>query len=121
MPIEFDASLEFDSASLILERHGLALDGPAQTFVDSEVIRYCDPKVPFETGKLKDSALAASVIGQGTIVYDTPYARRMYYNPQYNFNEAPERGAYWFERTMAEHKEDIVSGVQAIVGGGGNG
>ena len=44
MPIEFDASLEFDSASLILERHGLALGGPAQTFVDSEVIRYCDPK-----------------------------------------------------------------------------
>lgn len=89
MPIEFDASLEFDSASLILERHGLALDGPAQTFVDSEVIRYCDPKVPFETGMLKDSALAASVIGQGTIVYDTPYARRMYYNPQninYKFN-----------------------------------
>ena len=35
MPIEFDASLEFDSASLILERHGLALGGPAQTFVDS--------------------------------------------------------------------------------------
>ena len=74
MPIEFDASLEFDSASLILERHGLALGGPAQTFVDSEVIRYCDPKVPFETGMLKDSTLAASVIGQGTIVYDTPYA-----------------------------------------------
>ena len=56
MPIEFDASLEFDSASLILERHGLALGGPAQTFVDSEVIRYCDPKVPFETGMVKDSA-----------------------------------------------------------------
>ncbi len=67
MPIEFDASLEFDSASLILERHGLALGGPAQTFVDSEVIRYCDPKVPFETGMLKDSVRHA--IRQTDVLY----------------------------------------------------
>ncbi|MFQ8832518.1 MAG: hypothetical protein ACLR7U_06385 [Ruthenibacterium lactatiformans] len=92
MPIEFDASLEFDSASLILERHGLALGGPAQTFVDSEVIRYCDPKVPFETGMLKDSAGGVRYrAGNHSTTRHTPDGCTI---TSVYFNEAPERGAY---------------------------
>ena len=59
--------------------------------------------------------------GSHFYTFTTQSLSLIHISPQYNFNEAPERGAYWFERAMTEHKEDIVSGVQAIVGGGGNG
>lgn len=117
MGLQFDAVLKMDGLQDILDRRGLGTGGRVQKFVDSEVIRYCDSKVPFRTGVLKDSALTASVVGEGLVVYSAPYARKMYFNPQFSFNEAPERGAYWFERTMAEHKDDIVRGAAALAGG----
>ena len=80
----------------------------AQRRVDSEVLRYNTPYVPFDTGTLQQSGILNTVIGSGEVVYQTPYARRMYYNPQYNFQGAPQRGAYWFERMKADHKDDIL-------------
>lgn len=115
--VTFDATLELSELTDALAKRGLCPGGAVQRFVDQEVIRYCDPKVPFDTGMLKDSALTASLIGEGMIVYATPYAKKLYNNPQFNFNQAPERGAYWFERAMAEHKDDIVRGAAALAGG----
>lgn len=117
MTLKFDARVDLSGLNTILEERGLTPGGQVQAFVDSEVIRYCDPKVPFKTGALKDSALTASVIGEGMVVYATPYAAKMYYNPQFNFNGAPERGAYWVERMEAEHLDDIVNGAAALAGG----
>ena len=50
------------------------------------VLRYCAPKVPFDTGYLIRSALQASAIGEGLIVYATPYARYLYYGEIYGPN-----------------------------------
>lgn len=115
--VKFNAEVDFPDLRELLKNKGLEEGGIAQQFVDSEIIRYCDPKVPFQTGALKDSALTSTVIGSGIIVWETPYAARMYYNPGYHFNGAPERGAMWFPRAMAEHKDDIIRGVAALVGG----
>ena len=58
---------------------------------------------PFETGNLQnestfvDDSKAAS--GQVDLVTDTPYGRRLYYHPEYNFNRefhANARGE-WYE------------------------
>jgi hypothetical protein len=80
----------------------------AQRVVDGEVLRYNSPYVPFDTGMLNKSGLIHTVVGSGELVYKTPYARRLYYNPQYNFQGAPMRGAYFFERMKADHKSDIL-------------
>lgn len=114
MNVKFDASLDFGRVGSTLDDLGLQDAGPVQRFVDSEVVRLCDPKVPFRTGALKNSALYATVIGSGEVVYATPYAARMYYNPQYRFNEAPERGAYWAERMWSESGDDIARGAEMI-------
>lgn len=79
----------------------------AQKIVDFDVLRYCSPLVPFKTGALIGSGIINTIIGTGLVVYFTPYAARLYYNPQYNFNGAPLRGAYWFERMKAKDKEKI--------------
>lgn len=147
MPIKFDARLDLSELNTALERRGLTPGGKVQKVVDLSVIRYCDPKVPFDTGTLKHSAITASAIGDGMIVYATPYARYLYYGEVYGpnipiyeggelagfvspkgkakhptgraltYRGAPERGAHWFERAMAEHKQDVVREAAAAAGG----
>lgn len=147
MKIEFDARLELDDLNAILARRGLLPGGRVQTVVDEAVLRYCAPKVPFDTGYLIRQALQTSIIGQGLIVYGTPYARYLYYGEVYGpnipifeagelagfysppgqkkhptgraltYQGAPERGAFWFERMKTEHREDIVREAAAAAGG----
>ena len=147
MPVKFDARLDLSELNTALERRGLTPGGKVQKVVDLAVIRYCDPKVPFDTGTLKHSAITASAIGDGMIVYATPYARYLYYGEVYGpnipifetgelagfysppgkakhptgraltYRGAPERGAHWFERAMAEHKQDVVREAAAAAGG----
>lgn len=147
MPIKYNARLDLDGLQDALEARGLKPGGKVQKFIDSEVIRLCDPKVPFATGVLKHSAITASVVGQGMVVYATPYARYLYYGqvygpniPRYEagelagfwsppgkkkhptgrkltYNGAPERGALWFERMKAERGDDIIRGAAALAGG----
>ena len=117
MQLHFDTRLDLADLNTVLERRGLTPGGMVQKVVDLAVLRYCDPKVPFDTGALKGSAITSSAIGDGLLVYATPYARRLYYHPEYSFQDAPDRGAYWFERAMAEHKEAVLREAAAAAGG----
>lgn len=85
----------------------------AQKFVDSEVLRYCDPLVPFRTGTLKRSGTLGTTIGSGKVRYIAPYAKRQYYNGRSN----GRRGRKWFERMKASHGETIRKGAARIAGG----
>lgn len=79
----------------------------AQKSIDSDVIRLCWPLVPFDKGILNNSSLLNTVMGSGLVVYVTPYAAKMYYNPQLNFQGGPIRGAYWFERMKGKDLPEI--------------
>ena len=147
MTVNFDARRDLSDLNTVLERRGLAPGGRVQRVVDLAVLRYCDPKVPFDTGTLKHSAITASAVGDGILVYSTPYARYLYYGEVYGpnipiyeggelagfrspagqkkhptgraltYQGAPERGAHWFERAMAEHRQDVVREAAAAAGG----
>ena len=54
-------------------------------------------------------------MGSGEIVYNTPYARRWYYMPA-DFQEAPERGNYWFDRMKQQYAQKILAGAARIAG-----
>ena len=144
---EFDARLDLDDLNEVLARRGLTPGGRVQKVVDNAVLSYCDPKVPMDTGMLKDSGPRASAVGDGLLVYATPYARYLYYGEIYGpnipifeggelagfrspkgqkkhpsgrpltYQGAPERGAYWFQRAMAEHRDDVVREAAAAAGG----
>lgn len=113
----FDVKLDLSGLDSALERRGLEPGGDVQRFVDESVIRFCELYVPMDTGMLIDSAPMSTDIGSGEVVYETPYARKMYHNPQFNFQGAPMRGAYWAERMAADHLKDIVDGAAKIAGG----
>lgn len=59
--------------------------------------------MPFDTGHLEEDATfvdySDSADGIVRIVSSTPYARRLYYHPEYNFqtDENPFAGGEWFE------------------------
>lgn len=104
----------------ILTKFGLNDKGEVQRYIDSEVLRLCEPYVPFDVGTLIQSGINNTVIGSGEVKYRTPYARRWYYRDA-NFQEAPRRGNYWFERAIHREggKDQILAGVRNIMGGKG--
>lgn len=88
----------------------------AQKVVDSEVLRRCDPLVPLDTGALKKSGINSTVIGSGVVSYDTPYAKRQYYENQGkgNHNASGLRNKLWFERMKANDLDDIKKKVSEV-------
>jgi len=127
----------------VLAEHDLQTGGEVQKYIDSAVIRYDEPYVPFDSGTLAHSANTATVIGSGEVRYETPYARYQYYGNvmgpnipikqggetvgffsppnqiktltgaklKYNIEHSSLSGSFWFERAMADHKEDILEEV----------
>ena len=59
--------------------------------------------MPFETGNLQNESTfvdySESKQGKVTLVVNTPYARRLYFHPEYHFqtDENPFAGGEWYE------------------------
>lgn len=92
----------------------------AQKWLDNEVIKDSDPFVPFRTGALALSAKLGTDIGSGEVVYNAPYARRMYYGLNYNFDRSghPQAQAQWFEAAKAVDESKWINGAKKLAGGG---
>ena len=99
---------------------GLEENGRVQRFVTSEFQKNVEPYVPMDEaekyenpGRLIDSCH----IENGTdVVWNTPYARRLYYHPEYNYQGAPMRGGYWADRYMQNGgQKQIEDGVRDLV------
>lgn len=84
--------------------------------------------MPFKTGYLQyDSTFVdGSKINdyKASVITDTPYARRLYFHPEYNFNKEdnPNAGALWFEPYLVGVKEDycikvFARFVKGVLGG----
>ena len=87
----------------------------AQAYIDSEVLRYCSPLVPLQTGMLEKSGLLGTDIGSGLVEYIAPYAHHQYYETANTRSYDASRGAHWFERMKAAHKKDILAGLQKMM------
>jgi hypothetical protein len=97
----------------------------AQKFVDSEVLRLCEPYTPLRTGMLIKSGTLGTEIGSGTVSWIAPYAKAQYYRPKKpkgvkepSTETGPLRGPYWFERMKATHVRTILVGARKIIGKG---
>lgn len=108
-----DQRIDFNGGSCFLRWAGNfaatrnAMMHRKQKIVDSEVLRYCSPLIPFRTGALTRSGTIRTVIGSGLVQYATPYARFQYYCTAESRSYDTRRGAKWFERMKTAHKKDI--------------
>ena len=122
---EGNVKFEFkmDGAEKIAKKRGLDSAGFVQKYIDSEVLRLSHPYVPMDIsagamgGGLVRSGISSTVLGSGEVKWRTPYARKMYYNPQYNFQGAPNRGGKWFERMKVASGKGIIAGANKLAGG----
>ncbi len=117
MPDKFELKLDTDKA---IKKRGLNENGRVQQFIDSECLRRCnDDYVPFDQHSLIASSFPATQIGSGKIKWNTPYARRLYYHPEYNFSQEhnARAGGYWFEHMKQQYREQILAGAKRIAGG----
>lgn len=80
----------------------------AQEYVDSEVLRRCEPYVPKQTGNLRQSGWSGTKIGSGVVQYTADYARPRYYSGR---AKGGLQGKFWLTRMKADHKQQILSGA----------
>ena len=134
--MQINVKAQFDDVKKVLEKRGLEEKGRVQKFIDNEVIRFCAPYTPKDSGLL----LGAPKSLGGKIVYNSPYAKYMYYGKVMvspstgspwarrgerksltsrgiKYSGAPQRGAYWFERMKADHAADIAREAAEMAGG----
>lgn len=68
--------------------------------------------MPFRQGNLQDESTFVdddrASSGNVSIVSSTPYARRLYYHPEYNFNksENPNAGGRWLDAYLPGGKKE---------------
>lgn len=71
--------------------------------------------MPFDTGELQNRSTfiddSKKKNGRVTIVSDTPYARRLYFHPEYNFQKTKNKnaGGMWFETYINGQKKNWAS------------
>lgn len=74
--------------------------------------------IPLDMGDLKASVLIHSDFENGEVVWKTPYARRLYWNPEFNFSKAknPNASGLWFEVAKSKHLSEweniVIKGIK---------
>lgn len=80
MSTVFKAEFEWNHGDVdLLHAKNLEKGGRVQAAIDNAVIAYSMPYCPWETGTLARSPYTASPPGSGRVIYNTPYARYLYY------------------------------------------
>ncbi len=113
----------------------------AQKFVDSEVLRLCEPYTPMKTSMLIKSGTLGTTIGSGLVQWIAPYAKFQYYGKvmigvesrsawakkgerkevterDLTYHGGGLRGSFWFQRMKEVHGRQIIEGAKKIAGGG---
>jgi len=89
----------------------------AQRFVDSEVLRLCEPYTPLLSSMMIKSATLGTDVGSGVVKWIAPYSRRQYYSKRAPGSQTgPLRGPYWFKRMKAVHGKTIIAGAKQMAG-----
>ena len=76
--------------------------------------------MPFDTGELQNRSTFVDdkkkSQGKVSIVSSTPYARRLYFHPEYNFqkDKNPNAGGMWFSPYLTGSKKDFAKKAFAL-------
>lgn len=86
----------------------------AQFALDQQVLKDSNYYIPKDTGELERSGVRFSKPGEGHIEWNNPYARRLYWNPQYSFSTDtnPNAQGLWLEAAKAAKLDNWVQIVE---------
>lgn len=113
MAVKVSSTIKLDEAKLkeLTRQQYISL---AQT-ADALVTDLRDSQtMPFDTGNLQNDSTfiddSQKEQGRVSVVSSTPYARRLYYHPEYNYRTTNNRnaGGKWFEPYVSGNRTDFV-------------
>ena len=113
MAVKVSSTIKLDEAKLkeLTRQQYISL---AQT-ADALVTDLRDSQtMPFDTGNLQNDSTfvddSQKEQGRVSIVSSTPYARRLYYHPEYNYRTTNNRnaGGKWFEPYISGNRTDFL-------------
>lgn len=86
----------------------------AQAALDEQVLKDSNYFCPEAEGTLQSSGVIATKLGSGEVIWDTPYAHRLYIHPEYNFStdKNPNARGKWFESAKAAHLTEWLDKAQ---------
>ena len=114
MAVKVSSTIKLDEAKLkeLTRQQYISL---AQT-ADALVTDLRDSQtMPFDTGNLQNDSTfiddSQKEQGRVSVVSSTPYARRLYYHPEYNFRTTnnSNAGGKWFEPYVNGSKKDFAA------------
>lgn len=79
-----------------------------------QVMKDSNQFCPLAEGTLQASAVTATKIGSGEVSWNTPYAHRLYWHPEYNFSldKNPLARGKWFEEAKTRYLKNWVDIAQ---------
>ena len=84
--------------------------------LETEVLRSCEPFVPYNTGRLCASGHAVGNGASGEVVWDAAYAAECYNaSREFNHKHHPRACARWFETAKASDLPLWIGAVKDII------
>lgn len=110
MNVKVDIKLNNANINRLIEAHSKALEMTAEAVLSDIKTSQVVPK---DTGVLEGSGFVdLSEINSfiARIVFDTPYARRLYWHPEYNFrkDKNPNAQGKWMESYLTGEKQSFI-------------
>jgi len=106
--------LKMLNAKEVIQKYELYPQGKTQLFWDNQLLMVSDPYTPFRTGALKNTVYTTG----GELKYIMPYARRMWYGDNFNFNGAPMRGSRWVQRAYQDNEAQLIQSLENYIRSG---
>lgn len=110
MNVKVDIELNNANINRLIEAHSKALEMTTEAVLSDIKTSQVVPK---DTGTLEGSGFVdlseiKSFIAR--IVFDTPYARRLYWHPEYNFrkDKNPNAQGKWMESYLTGEKQSFI-------------
>lgn len=113
----YDIKVDFDMGALTRKYKNRV--GIAQKKLDEAVIKDTDRYVRYRTGVLARSVQTASHIGEGLIVYDTPYAKKIYYDTKSQVTKDVHRDAtpMWVDVSKKKNLANWIRTAERVLKG----
>ncbi len=83
--------------------------------LSEQVLNDCNEFVRVDQGTLKESSYIASDLSIGHLVWDTPYAKRVYYTGTPSKDVNPNASLMWCEKAKRKYKNDWSELAQKLM------
>ena len=119
MRVNSTVKMNFSKIRQLTQAQVTALEQTAEA-VHTDVVQA--QVIPRDTGNLQNESMfvdfSESRNGKVSVVHSTPYARRLYYHPEYHFqtDENPNAKGHWFEdwEKGGKHEKFAINAYKEI-------